>query len=37
MEDPIRRPLIGTVGVALNLMALCYFNILALYSTLSVR
>ena len=26
MEDPIRRPLIGTVGVALNLMALCYFK-----------
>src|SRR3954471_5090123 len=26
MEDPLRRRRIGTVGVALNLAALCYFK-----------
>jgi alginate O-acetyltransferase complex protein AlgI len=26
MEDPLRRPVIGAFGVALNLMVLCYFK-----------
>jgi len=39
MEDPLRRPVIGAFGVALNLLVLCYFKytgfILGTISTVS--